>query len=104
LKKLKFRVIIMEGRGKITNQEIDIDAAIANVREQLNKEKNISPTFKSAIELLITVCQILMSRFLKKNSKNSNLPPAMDPNREKTSKAKNKRKPGGQPGHEGNTL
>jgi transposase len=45
-----------------------------------------------------------MSRFVNKNSKNSNLPPAMDPSREKTSKAKNKRKPGGQPGHEGNTL
>jgi transposase len=45
-----------------------------------------------------------MLRFVKKNSKNSNLPPAMDPNREKTSKAKNKRKPGGQLGHEGNTL
>jgi transposase len=28
----------------------------------------------------------------------------MDPNREKSSKAKKKRKPGGQPGHEGNTL
>jgi transposase len=28
----------------------------------------------------------------------------MDPNREKSSRAKKKRKPGGQPGHEGNTL
>jgi hypothetical protein len=28
----------------------------------------------------------------------------MDPKREKNSKAKKKRKPGGQPGHEGNTL
>jgi hypothetical protein len=32
-------------------KELDIDAAIANVREQLNKEKNVSPAFKSAIEL-----------------------------------------------------
>jgi transposase len=45
-----------------------------------------------------------MPWFVQNNSKNSNLPPAMDPNREKTSGAKNKRKPGGQPGHEGNTL
>ncbi|MDR1955968.1 MAG: IS66 family transposase, partial [Treponema sp.] len=45
-----------------------------------------------------------MSKFIKKTSKNSHLPPAMDSNRGKNSKAKNKRKPGGQPGHEGNTL
>jgi transposase len=47
---------------------------------------------------------MLLPRFIRKNSKNSNLPPAMDPNRAKPSKAKNKRKPGGQPGHEGHTL
>jgi transposase len=45
-----------------------------------------------------------MSRFIRKNSKNSSLPPAMDPNHEKTSKVQNKKKPGGQPGHEGHTL
>jgi hypothetical protein len=77
---------------------------ITNAREQLGKEKNISPAFKSAVELLITVCQILLSRFIRKTLKNSGLPPAMDPNREKSSRAKKKRKPSGQPGHEGNTL
>ncbi|MDR2095147.1 MAG: DUF6444 domain-containing protein, partial [Treponema sp.] len=46
----------------------------------------------------------MLSRFIRKNSKNSSLPPAMDPDREKNSRAKKKRKPGGQPGHQGNTL
>jgi transposase len=64
----------------------------------------MSPAFKSAMELLITVCQMLLSRFIRKNSKNSSLPPAMGPGREKSSHAKKKRKPGGQLGHEGNTL
>jgi transposase len=92
------------GERGITRQEIDIEAAIASAREQLSKEKNISPAFKSAIELLITVCQIVLLRFIRKTSKNSSLPPAMDPNREKSSRAKKERKPGGQAGHEGNTL
>jgi hypothetical protein len=52
------------------------------VQEQLGKKKNISPAFISAIELLITVCQIVLSRYIRKSSKNSSLPPAMDPDRE----------------------
>ncbi len=38
------------------------------------------------------------------NSKNSSIPPSQDPNREKKSKAKGKRKVGGQKGHKGTTL
>lgn len=92
-------------RGKsITNQKIDFEAAIATAREQLDKEENISPAFRSAMELILTICQILMTRFIRKNSKNSNIPPAMDPNRKKKSNAEKKRNPGGQPGHEGKTL
>jgi transposase len=37
-------------------------------------------------------------------SKNSSIPPSQDPNREKESAAKGKRKVGGQKGHEGTTL
>lgn len=86
----------------INKQGINVEAAIENVRKQLDADKNSSSALKAAIELLITICKILIER--RKNSRNSNLAPAMDPNREKTSKAKMARKPGGQPGHEGRTL
>jgi transposase len=74
------------------------------VREQLTKEPNLSPALKATIELLITLIQILVGKRVKKNSRNSSMPPSADPNREKTSKAKNERKPGGQVGHVGATL
>jgi transposase len=89
---------------RIIKTGIDFEAALANARAQLEKEKNISPAFRSALELLFTICQILMARFIKKNSRNSDTPPAMDPNRTKKSNAEKKRNPGGQPGHEGKTL
>ena len=38
------------------------------------------------------------------NSKNSSIPPSQDPNRKKESKAKGKRKIGGQKEHNGTTL
>ena len=48
--------------------------------------------------------QILAGKRLAKNSKNSNVPPSMDPNREKKPKVKQERRPGGQVGHAGITL
>jgi transposase len=91
--------------GKETKeQEINIHELIANARKQINDEPNMSAGLKATLELVLGVCLLLAGKHAVKNSKNSNLPPAMDPNREKTSQAKNKRKPGGQPGHEGNTL
>jgi transposase len=53
------------------------------------------------IELLIMFIQVLAGKRIQKNSRNSSVPPASDPNREKISKAKNQKKPGG---HEGTTL
>jgi hypothetical protein len=54
--------------------------------------------------MLINLCLLLAEKWLPKNSSNSNIPPSADPNREKTSKAEGKRKPGGQAGHPGTTL
>jgi len=48
--------------------------------------------------------QILAGKKLAKTSKNSNVPPSMDPYRERGKKIKKERKPGGQAGHPGYSL
>jgi transposase len=90
--------------GNYIKEETDIPALIENAREQINKEANLSPGIKALVELLIAVIQILAGKRIAKNSKNSDVPPSMDPNREKKPKEKAERKPGGQPGHAGITL
>ena len=77
---------------------------IENAKRQITNEKNLSPEMKSLVDLLIAVIQILAGKRFAKTSKNSNIPPSMDPNRKKKSKAKQERKPGGQIGHTGYTL
>jgi len=81
----------------------DIDKTIAEVERLLESDKNISPALKAAVTMLIMVVRLLTNR-VNLNSRNSSKPPASDPNREKKSRAKNKRPPGGQNGHNGNTL
>jgi transposase len=83
---------------------INIQEAIENVRKQIENEPNLSPALKTTLDLLINLCLILAQKSSSKNSKNSNIPPSADPNREKTSKTAGKRKPGGQPGHSETTL
>ena len=77
---------------------------IEDARKQINEKPNLDPEIKALIELLIALIQILAGKRLAKNSKNSNIPPSMDPNREKKPKEKSERKPGGQLGHVGATL
>ena len=77
---------------------------IENARNQINNEPNLSPGIKALVELLITVIQLLAGKRIAKNSKNSSVPPSMDPNRKKKPKAKLEKKPGGQVGHAGITL
>jgi transposase len=77
---------------------------IEDAWKQINNEPNLSPGIKTLFELLIGVIQILAGKRLAKNAHNSNVPPSMDPNREKKPKEKSKRKPGGQVGHAGVML
>ena len=83
----------------MTIESIDIEAAIENARVMLENEKNMSPSTKSMVELLLLIITLLANR-LKLNSKNSSKPPSSDPNRKKSKKEKNPddRKPGGQKG------
>ncbi len=84
-------------------KDINIADALENTRQELARDKNVSAGLKSAIELLILIVTLL-SQQLGLNSRNSSKPPSTDPHRKKTSRAKGKRKPGGQPGHQGVTL
>jgi transposase len=45
---------------KINN--IDVDATLANVRQQLQDDHTVSPSVRAAVELLIVVIQILMAQ------------------------------------------
>jgi hypothetical protein len=86
---------------KISN--IDVDAALANVRQQLQEDTTVSPSLRAAIELLMVLIQLLSGR-LNINSANSSTPPSQDPNRPRQNRTKSGRKPGGQPGRIGKTL
>lgn len=85
-------------------EHIDINKTLEDARALLENEKNISPAFKSVMEVLFLVIKLLMNRF-NLNSKNSSKPPSDDQNRNKKNK-KNEagKKPGGQNGHIGKNL
>ncbi len=85
-------------------EDIDVDSAINSVKELLNKEKDLSPALKSAMEVLLILVTLVLNR-ITLNSKNSSKPPSTDPNRKKSdNKGKSNKKPGGQKGHNGTTL
>ena len=85
-------------------EDIDVDSSINSVKELLKKEKDLSPAFRAALDVLLVLVALLFNR-MTLNSKNSSKPPSTDPNREKSSKkGKSRRKPGGQKGHNGTTL
>ncbi|WP_040475083.1 DUF6444 domain-containing protein, partial [Marinobacter gelidimuriae] len=87
---------------KIDN--IDVDSAIASVKNLLEKERDLSPSLKAALEVLLVLVALLLNRTML-NSKNSSKPPSTDPNRDTSSrKGSRNRKPGGQKGRIGTTL
>jgi transposase len=91
----------------MTVENINISETIAKVKETIHKDKSISPEFRTLVELLVVIISLLVNK-LGLNSRNSSKPPSTDPNRERGSKRKGeeeqKRKPGGQPGHNGSNL
>ena len=85
-------------------EDIDVDSAINSVKELLKKESDLSPTLRSALEVLLLLVTLLLNR-ITLNSQNSSKPPSADPNRQKSrKKGRSDRKPGGQKGHNGTTL
>jgi transposase len=88
----------------MTVENIDVSATLEKVKGLLKEEENLSPAFKAGVELLMLVVSLLVNQ-LGRNSKNSSLPPSQDPHRQRKSKSKgDRRKPGGQKGHQGSTL
>jgi transposase len=90
----------------VSVDKINISEAIAKAESNLRDQKNIPAEFRATMELLIVIVKLLVQR-LNVNSRNSSKPPSTDPNRERGSKTKGKgtkRKPGGQPGHNGSHL
>jgi transposase len=86
--------------------KFNITSALENVEKLLREDKTASPQMRAMMELLVTVIGLLMGK-LGLDSSNSSTPPSKDPNRERGSKKKTKgekRKPGGQNGHDGTNL
>ncbi|MBF0141673.1 MAG: hypothetical protein HQL74_15530 [Magnetococcales bacterium] len=81
----------------------EIRSTVDQVRRLLQEETTISPTLKATLEMLLLVVTILLNR-LGLNSRNSSTRPSDDPNRKKTPRTGNGKKPGGQKGHRGTTL
>jgi transposase len=86
---------------KIDN--INVEAAIKNVKALLGTDKSRTPALKAALDMLLLLVTLLINQ-KGLNSKNSSIPPSSDPNRKKVSKAKSARKRGGQKGSKGTTL
>lgn len=84
-------------------ESIDVEAAIENTRTLLDNDPDVSPSLKSAIEVLLMLVTVLVNK-LGLNSRNSSKPPSSDPNRKKKRKESGVRKAGGQKGHVGTTL
>jgi len=82
---------------------IDLESTVANIKEQLDSEPDLSPALKGSIELLLILMTGLFNR-LGLNSSNSSKPPSTDPNRDKKKKDGSSKKPGGQKGRKGVTL
>jgi transposase len=93
-------------RGVMTVGKFDVTHTIKSVEKMLREDASISPQVRTLLNLLITIINLLVGK-LGLNSANSSIPPSRDPNRQRGSKPKaqgEKRKPGGQNGHEGVTL
>ena len=87
----------------MTIGKVDVTATLKKVEDLLAKDKTLSDSTRSLLEVLVLIVTLMADR-LNLNSRNSSKPPSSDPNREKKPRKKGDRKPGGQNGHPGRTL
>jgi len=84
-------------------KDIEIQGTIDSVKKLLESDRSLSEAARSLMSLLLLIVELLIKK-LGVNSRNSSLPPSLDPNRKKETKKRGKLKPGGQAGHAGATL
>lgn len=85
-------------------EKINVTENIEQARKMLKDNEKVPAEFVALFSVLLTVLEVLLSRF-NKNSKNSSIPPSQDPNRQRKPKpGETKKKPGGQPGRLGKNL
>lgn len=88
---------------------IDVGGTLERARVLVREDQTISSSVRAIVELLVVIIEILCGR-LGINSRNSSKPPSQDPERTRGrhkapgEKDTGKRKPGGQPGHKGETI
>jgi hypothetical protein len=87
----------------MTVDNINVEETVKTVRELIAQEKNLSPSLKGSLEVMIFLVLILVN-CLGLNSRNSSQPPVADPYRKKAVRTAGDRKAGGQPGDPGKTL
>jgi len=89
----------------MTLKGIEVTKAIESAKLALSSGSSISPAFRSLVEVLILIIELLLDRTKLATSRTSHKPPSQDPHRARPKKSSSKkRKSGGQPGHEGSTL
>ena len=60
----------MVGRRQVKIEDIDVEAAVASVRQGLKTEKGLSPALRASLEVLLLLVTLLLNR-ITLNSKNS---------------------------------
>ena len=79
----------------MTLNSINITELVEQVKAQLKDDKNISPSLRMAVEMILLVI-VMLSEKIGLNSKNSSKPPSSDPNREKNNRSNSNNSRGGQ--------
>lgn len=87
----------------MTLKDIDINTAIADAETLLKDDKDITPSVRAVMSMLLLIVKLLVAK-TGMNSQNSSVPPSQDQNRKRQKKSTGLRKPGGQPGRKGTTL
>lgn len=90
----------------MTLSEIDISAALREAKALSGGDKTVPASVRAVLSLLVMIVELLLQR-LNVNSRTSSVAASQDPHRprgRKVAGVRRKRKPGGQPGHKGETI